>query len=233
MYQLATSQSRKMAKVGRLFHSSHYALQGGENVCGGKGHLSPKDFVRSWMKSPKHRAWILDPKVKTAAVGISSSRRGTYAAWSFSAQPLPQPKRKRGKHFRPIEKGIKGWLTKFFSPYYVFLHRKLPPVRVGPDIQIWFAFLLGWIIRLFSYVLPAAVIIFGAHGIYVYFSRMQAFLKGDIAALFLTIQMPAELRDMVEWMSIKGIQSWFIPAVFVAAGIALWYLLPRRLFRWV
>jgi hypothetical protein len=233
MYQLAKSQSRKMAKAGRLFHSRRYALQGGENVSGGRGRLSPKDFVRSWMKSPQHRAWLLSSEVKTAAVGISSSRRGTYAAWSFSAQPLPWPKRKKGRHFRPIGKGIRGWLTRLFSPYYVHLHRKLPPIRVGPDILSWLAFLLGWAVRLFSYALPAAVIIFGVHGIYVYFSRMEAFLEGNIASLFLVIQMPAGLQDAVEWMSLKGMQSWVIPAAFVAVGIALWYWLPRRLSRWV
>ena len=91
MYRLAKDQSNKMARAGRLFHSDRFALQGGENICGGKGHHSPRDFVTSWMRSPRHRAWILDPRVKTAGVGISSSRHGTYAAWAFSDQPLHQP----------------------------------------------------------------------------------------------------------------------------------------------
>ena len=113
MYRLAKDQSNKMARAGRLFHSNRYALQGGENICGGKGHHSPRDFVTSWMRSPKHRAWLLDPRVKTAAVGISKSRHGTYAAWSFSDQPLFR--------LRRIRPGILGWLTKVFRPHYTVL----------------------------------------------------------------------------------------------------------------
>jgi hypothetical protein len=233
MYHFAKSHSRKMAKAGRLFHTRRFALQGGENICGGKGHHSPRDFVKSWMDSPEHRAWLLSPKVQTAAVGISRSRRGTYAAWSFSAQPIPWPRRKKRKRLRPIGRGITGWLTRLFSPYYVSLHPKLRPIRVGPDILHWLTVPLEWAIKLLSFGLAAALIVFGAHGIYVYFSRLEVFFKGDVAALFLSIQMPAQLQSVVEWMSIKGAQSWFIPAVFVALGIVLWYWLPRWLLRLV
>jgi len=233
MYRLAKSHSRKMAKANRLFHSRRYALQGGENVCGGKGRLSPRSIFKSWMNSPGHRAWLLSPEVKTAAVGISSSRRSTYAAWSFSSQPIPWPKRKKGKQLRPIGRGITGWLTRLFFPYYVRLHPKLRPIRVGPDILHWLTLPLEWAIKLLSFGLSAALIVYGAHGIYVYFSRAEIFFKGDLAALFLSIQMPTQLQDVVEWMSVKGVQSWFIPAVFVALGIVLWYWFPRWLLRLV
>jgi len=85
MYHLAKGHSREMARVGHLFHTGRPALEGGENVTGGKGNHSPKELVKSWMKSPLHREWLLDYRVKFAAVGISRSRHRTFAAWSFSS----------------------------------------------------------------------------------------------------------------------------------------------------
>lgn len=84
MYSLAKEHSKKMAKAGRLFHSGRFALYGGEVACGGKGYHSPRSFVESWLKSPRHRGWLLDRRVRVAAVGVSSSGKGTFAAWSFS-----------------------------------------------------------------------------------------------------------------------------------------------------
>lgn len=111
MYRLAKSHSNKMAKAGRLFHSNRLALLGGENICGGEGHLGPRDFVNSWMKSSRHRAWLLDYRVKAAAVGISNSRYGTYAAWSFTAQPLEYSKKMHLRRKRRVAMGRKiiGW----------------------------------------------------------------------------------------------------------------------------
>jgi len=92
LYFLVKIQSNKMAKVGHVFHAKLQPIQSGECVNGGNGHFPPKTFVRSWMKSPGHRKLLLDPNARTAAVGISSSRHRSYAAWSFSDQPLhPQP----------------------------------------------------------------------------------------------------------------------------------------------
>lgn len=85
LYHLAKTHTKRMAKVGHLFHSRRFALQGGECVSGGKGRLKPNDFLKSWMTSPAHRRWLLDPRVRKAAIGISMSRHGTYAAWSFSS----------------------------------------------------------------------------------------------------------------------------------------------------
>ena len=91
MYLLAKDQANKMAKAGRLFHSNRYGLRGGEVCCGGKGHLSPRDIVKCWMGSPRHRAWLLDRRVKTAGTAISSSRHGTYAAWAFEGEGYGYP----------------------------------------------------------------------------------------------------------------------------------------------
>jgi uncharacterized protein YkwD len=47
MARLAQSQANYCAKVGRLIHSDRYAFQGGENLTGGKGNLSPKAIVNT------------------------------------------------------------------------------------------------------------------------------------------------------------------------------------------
>ena len=220
MYRLAKGHSNKMAKAGRLFHSGRYALQGGENICGGKGHHSPKDFVTSWMKSSRHRAWLLDVRVKTAAVGISDSRYGTYAAWSFSDQPLIR--------WRPI-KGILGWLYKLFHTTYWRWHwnpyRRKTYILMSnkPRILSWLARAFGWLTQLLS----ASLVVLGIHGLWVYFSRTEASFGEDTARLFLAIQMPTQLQNLVEWMSLKGMQSWFFPAAIIVAGIILWrWLVP-------
>jgi hypothetical protein len=67
------------------------------------------------------------------------------------------------------------------------------------------------------------VIVLGAHGIIVYFSRWEILFGKDPLKLFLAIDMPSGLESWVEWMSIKGIQSWGIPVVFIIIGILLWY----------
>lgn len=219
MYRLARDHSNKMTKAKRLFHSGRYALQGGENISGGKGNHSPKDFVNSWMKSPEHRAWLLDSKVKTAAVGISKSRYGSYATWSFSDQPLPH-------QLHPL-KGISGWLYKLFHiTYNTFTYKGKPIIRPlpnKPSIISW----LFQIITLGARLALIGLIILGIHGLWVYFSRIEVLFGSDTAKLFLAIQVPMRLQDIILWMSIKGLQSWFFPAIFIIAGIILWrWLIP-------
>lgn len=85
MYKLAKSHAINMAKDGRVFHTSRYAFEGGECVTGGRGSRKPHDILLSWLKSPGHRQFLMDIRVKLAAVGIAYSRKGTYAAWSFSS----------------------------------------------------------------------------------------------------------------------------------------------------
>jgi hypothetical protein len=87
MHRLARSHSESMAAAGHLFHSNRFALQGGENCF--MGSSSPHAIVRGWMSSTAgHREWLLDRRVKSAAVGISNGGHGrgyhTYVAWSFS-----------------------------------------------------------------------------------------------------------------------------------------------------
>jgi hypothetical protein len=93
LYLLAKDQSNYCAKVGRLVHSRQSKLQKGgargENLCGGKGDMSPRAIVKCWMNSKAgHREALLNPKAKTAGTAISHSRHGTYAAWIFSDEAL-------------------------------------------------------------------------------------------------------------------------------------------------
>lgn len=84
LHFLARDQANYCAKIGRLEHSRRYAFQGGENLCGGSGNMSPRTIVNTWLRSRQgHREYILSPNVKYAAVAISRSRRGTYCAWAF------------------------------------------------------------------------------------------------------------------------------------------------------
>jgi uncharacterized protein YkwD len=89
LYKLAKRQANRMAKAGRLFHSDLDAdasiQEGGECCAGGMGNYSPRDHVNAWLNSPRHRQLILGLRAKEAAVGIASSRKGTYASWVYSA----------------------------------------------------------------------------------------------------------------------------------------------------
>jgi len=207
MYVLAKDQSNRMAKAGRLFHSNRYALKGGENCWMGKGYSEralPKAIVNTWMKSKAgHREWILDPRVKTAAVAISRSRHGIFAAWAFSDQPLHQHGKAKPSGFKiPINLTIP-------------LPRKL---KEKADVEA-----LSLIGKLFLVCASVFLIILGSHGIWAYFNRLELLIGGGASKLFLVLQVPAWLQSPIQWMSLKGPQSWFIPAVFVVIGILLWY----------
>jgi hypothetical protein len=100
MYRLAKNQAKYCAKKGRLVHSTRPALYGGENLFFIASRIiNPRIVVNTWMLSfgdqgnPGHRDWLLDHRVKFAAVGIHRSKKGTYVAWSFSSDhKLEKPK---------------------------------------------------------------------------------------------------------------------------------------------
>lgn len=83
-------------------------------------------------------------------------------------------------------------------------------------------------LKLLLIVSSISCVILGAHGIYVYFSRLEVLLGADAEKLFLAWPMPGPFANAVEWSSRKGFQSWFIPAIVIGTGIALW-ILQRRL----
>lgn len=91
LYYLAKQQANYCAEVGRLVHSDRFAFDGGENLCGGKGNITPRSIVNTWLKSKAgHREYLLSSRVKSAGVAISKSRHGTYCAWSFSDKSVGQ-----------------------------------------------------------------------------------------------------------------------------------------------
>jgi hypothetical protein len=67
----------------------------------------------------------------------------------------------------------------------------------------------------------AAFATFGAHGIVVYASKLEVFFK-DPQKLFLEIEVPEAFRGTIEWMTLKGLQSWIIPALFIGIGVVFW-----------
>jgi hypothetical protein len=75
-------------------------------------------------------------------------------------------------------------------------------------------------------IIGVAFAIYGAHGILVYTSKPEALSK-DPQQLFLAIEMPEAFRGALEWMTEKGLQSWIIPAVFIAIGIVFCVLATR------
>ena len=215
MYTLAKEQADYCANKGRLIHSNRFALQGGENLCGGKGRLSPKSIVRCWMGSTGHRRWLLDPRVREAGVAISKSRHGVYAAWSFSGDatgipniPLPDPIEIAGA-FRSLNR----WFRKHKLHLNSTKSQAARPKGGRGMLRIPISLFLGFI--------GVLAILLGAHGLYVYFSRLELIFGGEATKLFLSVDMPVRLQSAVQWMSVKGVQSWFIPAAVLAGGIVL------------
>ena len=79
------------------------------------------------------------------------------------------------------------------------------------------------IVRIVFVVAGFVVMILGAHGLVVFLNRYDLIFGKDPFKLFLAIDMPSGLQSWVEWMSIKGIQSWGIPVVFIVIAVLLWY----------
>ena len=77
---------------------------------------------------------------------------------------------------------------------------------------------------MFSLILGLAGLVgmaLGAHGVYVYFSRMELLFGGEGAKLFLMLEVPIRFRDLVLFFSGKGLQSWFIPVAVFVGGLLL------------
>lgn len=68
----------------------------------------------------------------------------------------------------------------------------------------------------------AVGVILGAHGLYVHFSILELILEAkNPADLFLALDVPSQLDGAVTWVSMKGLESWFIPAGLVVVGLIL------------
>jgi hypothetical protein len=72
-----------------------------------------------------------------------------------------------------------------------------------------------------------AAVVLGAHGLYAYFHPLETMfsLGGGYEKLFFVVDLHvAGLEKAVEWVSLRGLQSWFVPAVLVVSGIGFWLL---------
>lgn len=85
LWHVCKKHSNHMLRTSRLVHAPISEIpSGGECICGGKGNHSPQTIVKSWMNSPRHKALILSPNIRTHAVAISDGGNGTYATWRGS-----------------------------------------------------------------------------------------------------------------------------------------------------
>jgi len=205
LYKLAREHSRAMAHRGHLFHSARPALQGGENCY--MGPHNAYTIVKTWMRSPGHRAWLLDRRVKTAAVALwrgRSRRAYWYASWSFSAEALPGRFRLPRVNFDLVATIFRGF---------------------GGLIGFSYSSVLG----AFWVLVSILAVVLGAHGLYVYFNPMDVLFGGNTNKLFLTFGVPSVLQRCVEWMSMRGFQSWVIPAAVLFGGLWLWLNVGREI----
>jgi hypothetical protein len=68
-------------------------------------------------------------------------------------------------------------------------------------------------------IIAIPLVLLGLHGFYVYFHPWEAIFTQEINKLFFAISVPSNLSVVVEWMSGKGFQSFFIPLIFTGIGI--------------
>jgi len=198
-----------MLRTRRLVHAPIADIpSGGECICGGKGSHSPQTIVKSWMSSPRHKALILSPSIRSQAVAISDGKYGTYATWRGSNEAIHTVK-----------------IPPQFPNIFRILMRRNPmptnPFKVGLSLVLGIIGLLGMAL--------------GVHGVYVYFNKTDLILSGEGAKFLLMIDVPVRLRDLIMWASAKGLQSWFIPTLIFLAGLwlfnysRLWTMISRFL----
>jgi len=204
MARLAQSQANYCAKVGHMVHSSRYAFQGGENLCGGKGNFSPQTAVNTWLKSKAgHREYMLSPRVTKAGVGIAKRNGKMFVAWAFSSVPCSYPDCPSYKN--------KTRRIKLPNIFRILKWRKIKmptnPFKVGVSLVLGTIGLIGMAL--------------GIHGVYVYFNRIDLIFGGEGAKLFLLIDVPIRLQSLVIWASVRGIQSWVIPTLIFIGGLWL------------
>lgn len=87
--------------------------------------------------------------------------------------------------------------------------------------------MLSIIARVAFVVAGFVVMVLGVHGLVVYYNRWEILFGSDPLKLFLALDMPSGLESWVEWMSVRGFQSWGVPVVFIIIAILLWYAQSR------
>ena len=77
-------------------------------------------------------------------------------------------------------------------------------------------------IKIIAQVVSVITITLGLHGVWVYCSGLELLFGADGGKLFLEIDLPMRISELVSWMSGKGFQSWIIPAIFIVIGFLMW-----------
>ncbi len=166
LYLLAKDQANAMAREGHLFHSNRYALQGGENCWMGKGYSEralPKAIVGSWMKS-----------------------RAGHREW------LLDPRVKTaGTAISRSRHGIFAAWAFSDQPLHKPFKLKLPSLKFG-KVKGGEG-MLRLPVKIILICVSALAFILGAHGLYVYFSPIEAIFGGVLAQLELDYSEHADL----------------------------------------
>jgi hypothetical protein len=84
--------------------------------------------------------------------------------------------------------------------------------------------MLSWICLIIS--IP--FIVLGAHGLYAHFHPLETLFAGTPNKLFFALEVPSNVQGLVEWMTFKGFQSFFIPVIFLGCGIGLIWFAKNR-----
>jgi uncharacterized membrane protein YsdA (DUF1294 family) len=77
---------------------------------------------------------------------------------------------------------------------------------------------------LLGLIISIPLLLLGAHGLYGYFQRLDflgAIFSGSTGRLFFAIPVPPPFSDLVTWMTLRGFQSFIIPAIFLLVGVAI------------
>lgn len=229
--EIAREHSRNMA---RYKNFSHFGFDGraskikakmGNSYIAENCYMYPakkydkhvvEKIVDGWMKSKGHRENILNSQFGRTGIGWVVNHGYVYATQIFV---------EGGSSDQPLHRPIKIKAFRFKMPFKLrvlsFKHRK---AKGGEGM-------LRLPVKVILMSASIASIILGAHGLYAYFHPLETLFALGMEAydkLFFALELPVSgLQTIVGWMSLKGIQSWFIPAVFVIMGIVFWVLNQR------
>ena len=87
--------------------------------------------------------------------------------------------------------------------------------------------LVNFLVRLVLSLAGVVAMILGVHGLIVYFTPISSLMNKYPEDLFLAVQVPSAFQSPIEWMSYRGLDSWIIPAIFIAVALVLWFIQGR------
>lgn len=84
LYRLAKENSRIMAKMGGMHHSSKSEYS--ECVCTGPLDMSSRDVFNLWVHNPENWGIIRNPYLVQAAASVARNKKGVYITWICRAR---------------------------------------------------------------------------------------------------------------------------------------------------